>query len=124
MAIIRLKTEISIKSGVSLSRDIEKLIKQKKRVLCKGLGRRPIFLSKYLVIVSKRRDKTRRKQKLFTALELIGKVKKEDITSIKKTHFGISYEFKGITPKGVEVTIHISDELRGNDRMLFLTSTY
>ncbi len=46
MAIIKLKTDISIKQGVSLRKEIERFITKKNKVPCKGLNRRAVFFDK------------------------------------------------------------------------------
>lgn len=124
MEIIKLETEISGKQGVFLNTEIENYIVQKKKVICKGLNKKPVFLSKYLEATNNRRDKTRRKQKFWPALELITKLKGKNLVYQKHEQKGISYEFKGITPNGIEVSVHIREELIGKDRKLFLISTF
>ncbi|MGR3218426.1 MAG: hypothetical protein ACUZ8H_01230 [Candidatus Anammoxibacter sp.] len=124
MGIVQLKTEASRKQGTSLRREIEECISRKKKVFCKGLNKRPVFLIKYLEATNNRRDKTRRRQLFFAGLKLIVKVKKTDLISKQKTQLGISCGFKGITPNGVIVNVHIREESTVKDKKLFLVSTF
>lgn len=123
---ILLKKEVSLKTGASLNREIKELIKRKKRIICKALNKRPVFLDKYLDAVNNRRDRTHRKKRFIPAIELIAQVVENDLISKKKTHNGFSYGFKGITPHGIMVNIHIREEIEKGkkDKRLFLITTF
>ncbi len=79
---------------------------------------------KYLEVQKNRRGKTRRKQSFFAGIELITKVSATDLTTKQKTQNGMSYGYRGATPKGVIVNVHIREELDGKDRKLFFISTF
>ena len=116
MGTVQLKTEVSQKQGASLNKEIEGCISRKKKVFCKGLNKRPIFLTKYLEATNNRRDKTRRKRLFFAGLELVVKVRKSDLISKQKNQLGMAYGFKGITPSGDVVNVHIREESIGKDK--------
>ena len=123
--ILELKKEISVKAGIVLNCEIESYIQEKKKIPCKGLNRRPIFLDKYLEATKGRIDKTRRRQKFWPGLELIRRAKLEDMTNKMKEPTGeTSFEFKGITPGGESVGVHIREILEGKDKKLYLISTF
>lgn len=124
---IILKTAISTRRGKSLDLEIEtKILKVKGKVIFAGLGsRRPVFFSKYLEATNNRRDKIRRKQKFFAALELLRRVKKNDRTNkLKESSGETAFEFKGKTPDGVLVGVHIREISERKDRKLYLISTF
>ena len=122
---LKLKTEISIKTGVALNREIESYVQEKKKVPCKGLNRRPIFLDKYLEATKGRTDQTRRRQKFWPGLELLRRAKPEDLTDRMKEPTGeTSFEFKGISPGGELVGVHIREVVDGKNKKLYLISTF
>ncbi|MCR4290937.1 MAG: hypothetical protein NUV86_11840 [Candidatus Scalindua sp.] len=58
-------------------------------------------------------------------MELLRRVKKNDITNKFIESSGeTAFEFKGITPDGVLVGVHISEILERKDRKLYLISTF
>jgi len=65
------------------------------------LNRRPVFIDEYLFNIDSRNspDKNHRKQCFFSCIELLKKVRKENLTNTRINGGKISYEFKGITPK-------------------------
>ncbi|KMP11498.1 hypothetical protein UZ36_04160 [Candidatus Nitromaritima sp. SCGC AAA799-C22] len=92
---------------------------------CKGLNRRPVFLIKYLEATHGRRDQTRRRQRFLAGVELLRRAKIEDITDqIKEPTGEPAFEFKGITPKGEVIGVHIREEIEGKDKKLYLISTF
>ncbi|GEM_PF-2268920 len=123
---LKLKTEIATQKGKSLDDLINQKIEQiEGRINFNGLGKkRTVFLDRYLAITNDRNDRTRRKRRFFVGLELIAKVRKKDLTDQKRDQMGISNEFKGITSKGIVVTIHIREQKEGKDKKLFLISTF
>ncbi len=120
---VKLSKNPSTKKGPSLNKEIEDLISRKKKIICKALNRRPVFFDKYIETTKKRRDKTRRKQKLPPALELIAKARKGDIRS-RVSQKGMCYEIKGVTGNGIEITVHIREEIVNKNKMLYLISTF
>lgn len=125
MKIVKLKTEFSPRKGKALEKEINEIISRKGKVAFWGLGnKRPIFLNKYLE-TTKRHDKNRRRQKFISALELLSRVKKKHMTDkIKEPTGRYSYEFKGITPSGKLVGVHIREEIERKDKKLYLISTF
>jgi len=122
---IKLKKETSPKQGDGLTRAIQKFIRQKPKVVCPGLNRRPVSLTKYLEATQNRSKRVRRRQKFWACIELIGKVKDVDMTDeIKEPTGELSFEFKGITPSGEVVGVHIRQEIEGKDKKLYLVSTF
>ena len=122
---LKLKTEISVKTGIALNCEIESYIQAKKKLPCKGLNRRPIFLDKYLEATKGRIDKTRRRQKFWPGLELIRRAKPEDMSNrIKEPTGELSFEFIGETPSGELVGVHIREVVEGKDKKLYLISTF
>jgi len=122
---IKLKKEISIKQGNALNRDIKEYIQRRPKVMCNGLNGRPVFLTKYLEATHRRMDRTRRRQRFFVGLDLLRKVKTDDITDkIKEPTGEPSFEFKGITPSGEIVGVHVREEIEGKNRKLYLISTF
>ncbi len=122
---IKLTTDISIKQGVTLNRDIREYVERRPKVMCKGLNGRPVFLTKYLVTTKGRLDKNRRRQRFFAGLDLLRKIRWEDTTDqIQEPLGNASFEFKGITPKGETVGVHVREETEGKNRRLYLISTF
>ncbi len=124
---INLKTEISTRRGKSLDCEIQKKIRNLKgKKIFRGLGKsRPVFLAKYLETTNNRRDKTRRKQLFFIALELLKKAKKGDITNRFKEPTGEnSFEIEGVTSSGLLVRAHIREVVEKKNRKLYLISTF
>ncbi len=65
------------------------------------------------------------RQKFFAGVELLRKAKAHDMTDkIKEPAGDPSFEFKGITPDGILVGIHIREEIEGSDKKLYLISTF
>ena len=122
---LKLKTEISPKCGDALYRDIKVYIQKKPTIICKGLNRRRVLLIKYLDATHGRIDKTRRRQKFRAGVELIQKATATDMTNqIIEPSGDRAFEFKGTTPSGKIVTVHIREEIEDKDRRLYLISTF
>ena len=122
---LKLKTEISVKKGDSLQKEIKTEIQRRPIVTCKALNRRGVVLAKYLDATHGRIDKTRRRQKFWAGVELLRKATAEDITNhITEPMGDIAFEFKGITPSGKIVAVHIREEIEGKDKKLYLISTF
>ena len=121
---INLKTDISSKRGNGLTGGIRKFIQQKPRIISPGLNRRAVLLTKYVEASKNRRNRTLRRQRFFCGVELLRKATKSDLICTRETQSGMSYEFKGTTPSGEEITIHIREEIKGKDKLLYLISTF
>lgn len=122
---LKLKTDISTKQGVALKREIKEYIQRRPKVMCKGFNGRPVFLTKFLEATHGRLDQTRRRQRFFAGLDLLRKVRPDDITNQVKDASGDPlFEFKGITPNGEAVGVHIREEIEGKNRKLYLISTF
>ena len=57
-------------------------------------------------------------------MEVVQNARSGDLVMSKETHYGMSYEYQGITPKGIVVTVHVREEIDGKDKKLFLISTF
>ena len=122
---LKLKTDISIKRGDPLQKEIKAEIQRRPIITCKVLNRRGVVLAKYLEATHGRIDKTRRRQKFWAGLELVHKATEENITNqIREPMGDTAFEFKGVTPSGKIVTVHIREEVEGKDRKLYLISTF
>ena len=124
--IFYLKTEISSLRWKWLEKIIMQFLKSNKKIICKWLNKRPVFIDEYLFFTSSRNsaDKNHRKQAFFSWIELLKVVKKGNITNIKITWWKKSYEFKWITPKWNLVWVHILEFTTKKDRKLKLISTF
>ncbi|MDP2104234.1 MAG: hypothetical protein Q8K26_04920 [Candidatus Gracilibacteria bacterium] len=116
--------EISSRKGAILEKQIQDFCDHQKRVTCKGLSKRPIFLGKYLECMLKKRDKTQRMQLFFCAIALFKKVGVLDISSQKIIDGKRCFEFLGVSKCGQEFGIHIREETIEKDKKLFLISTF
>ncbi len=124
--IINLKTEISNLRWKALEKIISEFLQCNKKIFCKWLNKRPVFIDEYLYFTNSRNssDKNHRKMSFFSWIELMKIVKKENITNIKKVWWKISYEFKWYTPKWNLIWVHILEFSNKKDKKLKLVSTF
>ncbi|MDD3144914.1 MAG: hypothetical protein PHV23_02265 [Candidatus Gracilibacteria bacterium] len=124
--LIELSKEILDLRGKTLDKRINDFLKNNTKIYCKGLNKRPVFIDEYLFFIDSRNspDKNHRKKAFFSCIELIKKVGKDNITNLKNNSGKISYEFKGITPNGNLVGVHIVDFSIKKDKKLKLVSTF
>ena len=122
----RLDIEILNLKSKALSNRIQRYIDSHKKVICKWLNRRPIFIDEYLFFTESRKssDKNHRKQSFFAWIDLIKKVTKEDLTNKREQWGKMNYEFKWLTPRGNLVSVHIVEFSNGKDKKLKLMSTF
>lgn len=122
---IKLKTNLSNKHGYSLLLEINNLTEKKVKIYCKALNRRPVYLTKYIECTKNRKDKNHRRKSLSAGIELIKKVKLEDMTNkFLEPNNCLSYEFQGILPSGAIMGVHIREENKKGNKTLYLTSTF
>ncbi len=125
---LKIKTELATQKGKPLDQMIEKeIFRRQGKIAFRGLGkRRSVFLTKYLEATArqKRSSHTRRKRCFFAGLEVIQNARSGDLVMNKETQYGMSYEYHGLTPEGIVVTVHIREEMEGKDKKLFLISTF
>ena len=67
----RVNTEAPARERKILEEQISTYCHQKKKIICKSLGRRPIFLDRYLECTLNRKDKNKRMPFFFAAVELL-----------------------------------------------------
>lgn len=124
--VLKVNVEISNLRWKSLEKIIRNYLKSNKKVYCKWLNKRPIFIDEYLYFIDSRNswDKNHRKKAFFAWIYLIKNVQKENITNTKKNWWKISYEFKWITPNWNLIWVHIVEFITKKDKKLKLISTF
>ncbi len=104
-----------------LKEKIESFIISKKKVICFACsGKRPIYLDKYILAQENRHDKNTRLSLFFSGIELIRRAKPSDT----RMHGETEWEICWILPDKRILAVHIREEKIGNDRILFLISTF
>ncbi len=116
--------EISPHKWALLQKQIQYFCDHQKRVICKWLSKRPVFLEKYIEYNQDKRDKTRRMQFFFCAIDLLKQVRIIDITSHKTINGKKCFEFLWKSKCGQEFGVHIREETIDKDKKLFLISTF
>lgn len=121
--IINLKTEISNLRWKSLEKRIKTFLDSNKKIICKWLNRRSVFVDDYLKNISLRNDWHNRMKAFFSSIELIKKAKIiTDSQRIWRKLF--SYEFKWLTPKWNLVWVHIKESIDWKNKTLILISNF
>ncbi len=80
---ISIHTKASTRKGEQLDAEITKYARNKPKIICPALNKRPVFLTKYMKSTQNRRDKTKRKQKFFAGIELLKKASVEHVVHNK-----------------------------------------
>lgn len=125
--LIVLSKEILDLKWKTLDKKINDFLNNNSKIICKWLNKRPVFISEYLNFTDSRNssDRNHRKKAFFSCIELIKKVREENITNIKNNSWKISYEFKGFTLKWNLVWVHIEERIDKNkNKVLKLISTF
>lgn len=125
--IIKLKKDVINLRWKTLEKFIKDYIKSWNiKIICKWINRRPVYIDEYLLMTNSRKswDKNHRKQCFFSAIELIKRVNKNNLTNFKEIDWKISYEFLWITPSWKKVWVHIVEFKDNKDKKLKLVSTF
>lgn len=81
--LFKIKHEISNRQSRQIRNDIEKTFIKNRKIICKWLNKRFVFIDDYLNCIGTMNDKNYRIRSFYSWLELIKNVTKENITSIK-----------------------------------------
>ncbi len=120
---IKLKTEISNLKWKTLEKIIKSYLNKNKKIFCKWINKRPVFINDFLNITLKRNDWNNRMRAFTPSIELIKKSK--IITNIQKNWNNLfSYEFKWKTPKWYLVWVHIKEIKVWKNKILKLISIF
>jgi hypothetical protein len=121
-----IKIEISNLWNKILNKNIQVYLLNNKKIFCKWLNRRPVFIDKFLEFSGQRwwNDENHRKKAFFSAVELIKKVHSENLSNNDFQQGDKSYEFKWITPKWRLVGVHIKELNESWDKILRLVSVF
>ncbi len=121
----KINTESSLYNRTKLRSAIDEKCRKTKKVLCRALNSRPIFLDKYLECLQWKKDQTNRMRLFFCALSLIKEATREDCTDYDKSIEGKScFELIGMTKDGVIFCVHIREEISGWNKKLYLISCF
>lgn len=121
--IVKLNIEISNLRWKALEKLIKKYLISNKKIYCKWLNKRPVFIDNYLEITISRNDWHNRMRAFSSSIELIKSAKKiTDSQSIWNNLF--SYEFKWVTPKWNLVWVHIKEFNDWKNKILRIISNF
>ncbi len=88
---------------------------------CKLLKGRKVTLERYLEANTPRKDATKRLRTFFVAIDII----KRSHSGTQRMHNKLrEYEIVGYDSTGVEVRVHIREEIERGDRILYLISSF
>ena len=90
------------------------------KIYCKAL-KRFVFLEKLPECIVHRHDAKRRLNLIFVAFDIL---KNETIFKKKKVGRWNCFEISGLDRNGVEVCIHVREEVRKYDKKLYFVSCY
>ena len=123
---IELSYEISNLGNKTLKDEIEKYTKKHKKIFCKWLNRRPVFIENFLEYSQERwgSDENHRRKAFFPAMELLHLAEVENLTNKVQEGWCTAYEFKWVTPKWRLVWVHIKDFTEAWDKILRLISIF
>ncbi len=92
-------TEVSSRKWKILENQIETYCTQQKKIICKWLDRRSVFLDMFLECSLSRKDKNHRMQFFFCAIELLRTATIYHTQILQRRR---CFEFQGVTPNGKE----------------------
>jgi len=121
--IIKLKWEVLNRKWKSLEKEISIFINKNKKIICKWLNKRKLYISDFLISNRIRKDKNNRLLCFYTAIELIKKAEHTTNRQILWKNL-YSYEFKWITNKNNIIWVHIKEFKEWKDKILKLTSIF
>jgi len=117
----RSEKSVPTTSKVESKKRIEAFVAQNNTCRCRALKGRSVRLTKYLEASVPRKDATRRLRTFFVAIDII---KHTHHFSVRLKNKLREFELVGQDRSGVEVRVHIREEMDRNDRTLYLISSF